>query len=425
MTSIPEKVVPYIITGSKEDEEVDGHKFQIWNSKEESSFYMFRDPESVPRRLCLAAINDKILRTFFFFNMFTDLTLLKDYPLSVKYPIILHCDEHLKSILSQDSTKKRLDGFEKDRKTIIDKLNDLSQSSLMEIIKTLTSDPGFSKSIRGGRPLKDQLFDRIFTRNRDKFEKTISEFTKIYSELTLLSKYFIPLLDAVKQFDKAELNFSRLQFATGQGDLPHVFSDALGKLARIIHMSIDGICLECVFAAGLPFPYRVVKEHPGWVVLETECPTCGSKAILYTIELKCNPKIAPLFERNLIQELIIGYCLSRLDLFEKIYIHKKVQYLKDGKTLESRQIDVFAKTNDGRIVLVEVTTQSDMNNIVKDFTRKIERLKESQIPYDLLIYQTGATQSDQYLPLSDKCYIFTANHIPKIEEQIEHLLKKQ
>ncbi|MEM2704523.1 MAG: hypothetical protein QXR45_15350 [Candidatus Bathyarchaeia archaeon] len=419
MTDISKKVVPYIVKGSKKDEEVNGHGFQIWNTKEEGSFHMFRDPESVPSRLCLMALNDAILRIFFFFNK--TVSPFPDGSVLAIYPIILNYSEDLKSLLNQDSTKKYLEDIEKRREETINSLENLSLSLMVEIFKTMGKDPEFNQFIKSGRPLKEDLFDRISKRNRNMLIRTTQDFIKIYSELIAVQNYFIPILNAMHQISDVEANFSRLRYATSQDELPREFSNTLGKLTRIIPTSIDSICLECTLRAGLPLPYKAIRENSGQLSLETECSMCGGKTIFHSIKFKYKPQITMLFSKNFIQEFIIGYCLSRSDVFEKIYIHKNIQYLKDGPS-ENRQIDVFAKTNDGRVVLVEVTTQSDLNNIVKEVEKKIESLKI--IPHDLLIYQTGAV-FDQYLSLKDNCYIFTAKHVPKIEEHIEYLLKKQ
>ena len=132
-------------------------------------------------------------------------------------------------------------------------------------------------------------------------------------------------------------------------------------------------------------------------------------------------------ETNWLQELIIGYTLCELKSVDKIFVHKKLHNVPyDGNESKGIESDVSIITKDGRLILIEVTTQTSFDNIMKDVTRKISNLEEREIPFDALAFITPYTLSkDEYLTVGKKnAKIFMAKHIQNLPNLIDKELIK-
>ena len=67
--------------------------------------------------------------------------------------------------------------------------------------------------------------------------------------------------------------------------------------------------------------------------------------------------------------------------------------------LSGQQLDIFAITNDDKILLVEVTTSKDLNKVLEVVNKKKEKLKN--FPYNALVFITPSLVIEDYPRLNN------------------------
>jgi hypothetical protein len=165
-------------------------------------------------------------------------------------------------------------------------------------------------------------------------------------------------------------------------------------------------------------PYRRIEKYLYKPSLPTKCEKCAGENIFHKLTLEAKSSWAELLSANMLPEFIVGYSLAQSKKVRKVYIHKKVQLVKDGTAQPSRQIDVFSITDLGKILIAEVTTSSDWNDIVRIEKEKTETLKG--IPYDYLLIVTGA-HPDRYMPLNNS-FILGPKSLVTLPELIDRII---
>ena len=117
----------------------------------------------------------------------------------------------------------------------------------------------------------------------------------------------------------------------------------------------------------------------------------------------------------------MGFSLAGVAHIKTIYIHKKVQPVIAGIEKPGRQIDVLALTDEGKVIVVEVTTQNDLNHIMNEIRQK-EKLAEL-FSYDWLVYVTAAP-IDRYIPFKEKkSYVLGMKHLLDLEKLLTHIIE--
>lgn len=125
-------------------------------------------------------------------------------------------------------------------------------------------------------------------------------------------------------------------------------------------------------------------------------------------------------DSNWLQEIIIGYALSGLKNVKRIYVHKKIHlsplHQSEGEGVES---DVSLITEDGKLIIIEVTRQNDLDNIIVIADRKIANLKKKNIPFNSICFVTSSVTSDHFIAMKDNAKIFLAHHLKDLPNFVE------
>ena len=126
-----------------------------------------------------------------------------------------------------------------------------------------------------------------------------------------------------------------------------------------------------------------------------------------------------------LQEILIGYAVSGIPAIEKVYVHKKIQFVEPNKgPIAGIESDVTIVTNDKKLVLIEVTTQTSLDNIMEDVDKKIKNMNERKIPYHSVGFITSANVIDGFLTYSksQNVKIFSPSNLYNLTEFVKREL---
>jgi len=251
-------------------------------------------------------------------------------------------------------------------------------------------------------------------RHRDKFEEVVGKSLDIFgktmyvAELTRLEK-------ALKKMVLAQTNFEILSQAIKLPDEAEYFFDSLTKLPKhdVSMLGLTSICLECKLRYDKNTYYLSEKNVSQNVNLKIECPNCGGSAVLHYISIGGGGGLKRLVVTRRFQEAIIALTLSELDQIRKIYVGKKVSAVVDGETQKGLEIDIAALTEDGGLLVFEVSTALREPNVVERAIKKLD-FSEYGLPFSKFVY-LAPTLFKNYLTIGRHGgYIFSAKHIPNL-----------
>lgn len=420
-----ENIVSYIIPGEHLDERVGSRQFQIWNTKQEVSFQKFADKSSPQFKLAFLASEDPLLRILFFLESSLEHWPYEDFPLRVKFPIVLKYDEDFRESLAEELPKKQIESIKTRGNSFGKDWKSFATSSMARLFQTFLSDHEIRRSIASGRIPRldkefDKMTDRAISRQKEKFERMAGDLTELMGKGIKLMEEEVPILTAYDSFETAIKNMEKISYAIDLQTSKDLLADSLSKITthRIFRVVSKSICMECRLRRSLE-PYSLLERYGGRPAFPLKCTKCPGETVLHELTLEADPSFATLLEENLLQEVLIGFSVAGSKMVKKVYIHKKIHPVENGEIQAGRQIDVFTITNDDKIVAIEVTTKSDWNHIIQEEKEK-EKILE-QIPCDYLIYVTGAL-GDRYLPIDDRTYVLSAKHIPEIEQLFEKII---
>ncbi|MDG6995076.1 MAG: hypothetical protein JRN52_04060 [Nitrososphaerota archaeon] len=103
--------------------------------------------------------------------------------------------------------------------------------------------------------------------------------------------------------------------------------------------------------------------------------------------------------------------MAKLPNAKKVFVHKMLHQVKDGKISQGIESDVILLTHDGRFFLLEISTQTNADNLLRDFIKKRERYKAIGIQYDGLAYITACPTFAGYHTIDEKSRVFGAHHL--------------
>lgn len=230
-----------------------------------------------------------------------------------------------------------------------------------------------------------------------------------------------PVISSIDRIDNAIHNESVLSGLKPIETIGLQLPDTLSKIEAIRgpKVRVSSICLECMFGSNLD-PNILIELHPGRPKIPMTCTKCSGSTILTNILLEVSDDLAPLFFENRIQEFILGYSLAKSSKFDRLYIHKLVSPIVNGKEKPSREIDIFAITNDGRGIAVEVTTTSRESRVPEKASKKRDSL--SSIPIQRLFYVSADPTIAESETHSSDVTVLGTKQIANICEEIEYFL---
>ena len=191
---------------------------------------------------------------------------------------------------------------------------------------------------------------------------------------------------------------------------------ALSKLAGLLHMSIESLCLDCWYEHDqLPFMTSIINTKH--VELGFRCLNCGGMGLIHQIVLALPQFTSKLFleTSNWFYEFLVGHIAAQLAGVKSVYIHKKIQAYSDGDVSKGAEIDVTIVTDDDKLYFVEVTTKSDANEILKDAERKISMFDRLGLPFEKLAFVTAGNTA-RYIDLDPRLRIFQLRHLTSLSD---------
>ena len=191
---------------------------------------------------------------------------------------------------------------------------------------------------------------------------------------------------------------------------------ALSKLAGLLHMSIESLCLDCWYEHDqLPFMTSIINTKH--VELGSRCLNCGGMGLIHQIVLTLPQFTSKLFleTSNWFYEFLVGHIAAQLAGVKSVYIHKNIQAYSNGGVSEGAEIDVAIVTDDDKLYFVEVTTKSDANEILKDAERKISMFDRLGLPFEKLAFVTAGNTA-RYLDLDPRLRIFQLRHLTSLSD---------
>ena len=420
-------LVPYIPKGDKISEEVKGKKFEIWSTKQEQAFLPFKNKDSFSYRLCNLAKNDVGILTLFFLKYITKNSPIEEYPLEIELPIFVEVnDEFVKDILNGKYSEK-VKKLETKIRKMIEEYGELNARVTWEIIAMIMSDPKFKQIISRkkkkhiGRDEISSLFKDIAPKHEKEIKNFYEELNKVVVRNYSALEQYIPTIEAYNSVRDAKNNMEILS-SIFKEDIANVLEESLAKLIahRIVRMKLTSLCLECILRKQFE-PLHISEIYPGAPKFLKQCDKCNGKTVFHKVLLQIPGSLTPLILENRIQEFMTGFILADMEIAKRIYIHKKVHRVKESR-LPGVEVDVFAVTNNDEIILVEVTKSDDLTNVMNNINTKVENFEP--LEYDYLFYVTGARLKRHLTYGGTNTYILGINHLPRLKEHIQHMIKK-
>ena len=411
----------------------DGIELQISRSKQDDLFKQFSDQTSDIYDFVEKVASNDILRCLFFFRSEYGLSVGHDYRISLTIPILLDYDCDLMHFLEEREDIKQLRNNTKKRyDSLNDELNTLVRSTLFKYCRTIFADPRIMNAIRSRSVERfSTTLERIFEEKRDRLFEIFRIGLQIYpkiSELTLLEQ--IIKFTALAQ--NAQSNSKTLKLLLDIKNRTHFdrFRESLGKLASRVELQIETLCLHCFYREGDNNPYHCLIENPKEIRLDISCPKCHGPGLIHLLRIQLPFRVGKLVysdytglrDPSWLNEFLIGFAASKLDFVDLVIIHKKLHRIKDS-VQKGSQVDVALITKDRKLIILEVTRQHALDNLVSEAARKKKRLDELEIPYDLMFYVTSHGHEIS-IPLEDKAFILGVKHIYKLNDVINYHYEK-
>lgn len=164
--------------------------------------------------------------------------------------------------------------------------------------------------------------------------------------------------------------------------------------------------------------------HYGTIPALERCPMCGGDVLTF-LSCTLDDQVNSAWELNVLQEMIIAYILLKRKWVKKIWLHKSLNQKINGKFSKSIPSDLIVQTEDDEILLIDVTTQADLSNIVRDLNKKWERLSKSGLEFDGFMCVSSATPLPKYINPVGQAWLFGTSHIDKIFSHIEYIYENK
>jgi len=164
-----------------------------------------------------------------------------------------------------------------------------------------------------------------FERNKEKAFNLISKELDTLSSVDRINYYE----NFLKHWNQASLARDNCNILNNVIDLPSKKDQLFASLnllesQNVVKIEIESYCLDC-FLTYKDEPYTSYISNTKDVTFPELCPRCKGEGILHNIIINYPTGLHKLLmpETKWLQEIIIGYSLSKLDNVQKVFIHKK------------------------------------------------------------------------------------------------------
>lgn len=417
------KVSVYLASGEEIVGLADKSRLKVSSQKTDAILSEAVKAGSDTSRFLKAVADDDILRTFFLLSSRQQLNYDERFPASESFPLILSPSYDIFARLEEAYSKESKEVRDRRERTM-DDIKEVNQSTFYGVIRTIFKDPAIIRARTKRAPEFKKSIDLAIERNRDETTALASGFvTKFMSVMQDFQLYntmvsFLNIAEDARANANALDNVVRLP-----AERENLFA-ALNALAatNTVKISTESLCLDCYFKYKEE-PYSSSTYNAKDIRLEPSCPRCKDPGVFHKIVVRYPSGLHRLTmpDTYWLPELVIGFKLSDLKEVSRVFIHKKVAAIVEGRgQLSGIESDVSLVTNDGRLVLVEITKQSDLENIFKVAQNKLKNAREKRIPFSSFGYITNSSSVEEFLPLGDgRNRIFFAHHIARIADFVE------
>jgi hypothetical protein len=420
------KVVPYVIPGQILKDEVNEVKLEIRNSRQEETFRKFQDPNAPQRLLCDLASEDDLLRLLFFIKPYISYQPVEEFPLLLEFPMFLGFDEKFLGFMFEESTKKKINEIREKLEEVNKSIKEISTKMMWRFFTAAMRDKQLSSKIQRRRAsVKEEEIDTLISgvveRQRSQFESLMRDWLGVFGSIYNAQEYYLPMINAYDRLITAKESLEMLLNSLSTQDMPGTLCNSLSKLIakRIFRLKITSLCMECNMRKGVE-PYIMIQKYPLEPLLDVNCKKCGGRSIYHSIAMEAPHSLGPLINENTLQEFIVGYSLEKSEAIKKLYIHKKINIMREQGLASGLQMNILAITTNDKLLVIEVTTSKSLNKVMADVDKKLEALKD--FPYDRLIFITPVVDMKDYLDYR-KVRIFGARHLQKIVSHIGYLVE--
>ena len=407
----------------------DGIKLQITRSKQEDLFRQFSDKTSEVYKFTYSIASDPLLRCLFFFKSKFILSVGYDYFVSLAVPLLLDYDLDLLGFLKREDIDQYNKTIKDRYERLCEELKEFGRSMTYRYYRTIFSDRRLITAFKSGSmELVQKSLKRLYESKKKEIHEILGDIYRIYPIISELRQ-----LEQIVKFTTlagdAQLNSKSLKLLLdikNRNDY-QIFHDALKRLASQISLEVESFCLHCTYRERDMNPYHCIVQNPKELKLDINCPKCHGAGLIHLLRINMPfrlgkfvyPDPTGVMDFSWLNEFIIGFKLSELDFVDSVMIHKKIHRVEE-RVLKGVEIDIALVTRDKHLIIVEVTRQHSIDNILDEITKKKNILDNAKIPYDLIFYVTAHTY-DYPIPLEKgKVLVLGIKHIHELDKIIKH-----
>ena len=370
--------------------------------------------------------SDDYLRTFFFLQSKLDFEVSKTYPVSQSYPFLLTQDYDLFKSLTVDY-KEDIEKVKENNTDYKKEFEEINDTILFDALSMVFTDRRVIRAVRSHKPdsLKSAV-DSAFEDHKDEFMKRTADYIEAISVHLDDMSSTSEIVDWLANFEIAQKNTRVLHEAKFLDNVKSFFASFNRLSDTNLRISTETICFDCIFNRKDSIFYKSEITNSRDVSLESKCPRCKGNGLMHKLVVTYPVGIHNLIlpQSNWLPETIIGYALSSLPEVEKVYVHKKIHTaLKGQGQTPGVESDVTLITKDKKIILLEVSTTQELDQLHENAHRKINFLKQNQVIYDKFGFITADNTYGEYTWLYEKNgVIFKAKHIRNIADFVRNTL---
>lgn len=418
--TVSAKTCAYLAAGEEIVQLARTSRIKVSSQKTDMMLADLKDDSSTTSRFTRTVADDDVLRTFFMLSSSTQQSLNEKFPAMQSYPIVFDPGYDIFKRLKEVYTKEE-EAVKKKKDTILDEIKEINQSTFYSMVQTIFKDQAVIRKRASRAPEFKKAIDLALERNKDEASSLVSGFMNKFMTMVSDFQLYNKVVEFLGLTTEAQANATALASLIKLPDERMKLFASLNALARTdtVKIETESLCLDCYFKYK-DDPYSSTMSNVRDFELPSSCPRCKDLGVFHKIQIHFPRGLHRLIlpETNWIQEAIVGFKLTDVTNVERVFIHKKIQFLPPtggpGSSVES---DISLITSDGRLIVIEVTSQSDLANLMKEFNKKTRNLEQANIPFSSLGYVTASTSSEQFLPLSDgRDRLFFIRHIARISD---------
>lgn len=416
-------VYPYLLE-EKHIDLSDNDRILIQRTKHEPLFSSFADRDSTSQKIILEIAESPILRQILFLKSKISYSVDTPNSLVVVYPFCMNPDYDFKSRLEdRQHYKNTLDKLEERLTSSGEMLANILSSSMADSIEKFMDDPELSRLLKSRHQSTFNILEHMKKSVKENSEISKDHALKVNQFMN--SAYEIQSMTRIKEYVQISEDAHRNSLAINQSvKLPQKSQeiiDGFSRFTKHVSLNTETLCLDCFFTDNKP-PFHSQVSNAKTIHLPDICERCNGIGLIHKIMLGYPSSVGKMLmpDSNWLQEIIIANSISSLNFVKEVFVHKKIHAVVNGKIEKGIESDITIITKDNKLILCEVTTQSDTNNIINEISKKAKNLEEAKIPYEKMIYFTSNDLPTFITVDPSKTRIFGIRHLYDIEGFVKH-----